>query len=329
MNRNLFNSTHPRQTQSSGISTNEYENTQRSVNDLVHIYRNLTHGMRDVMVGYNNTINSYNQNISRYLSTINEYRNDVRLMQSQISNDLPQLSRTNTPTRPSRAQPSNIRHNTTNTYPDITPVGTTESRTFSSPSLLFPNNFTFPINFGTRSYENVIVSPTQSEIDNAVEVFNYNENSMQLNGRCPITMEEFVINDRVSRIRHCGHLFREEALNRWFRLNVRCPVCRYDIREYTNNNDTPDTTDNNTMDASDNNIDISNSNIDTNIDDITNQVTNEITNLLTQAWRTQLQSNLSDNSQNQLFSFDIPISITSTYVNEYDEDEDMDADDDL
>lgn len=316
MNRNLFNSTHPRQTQSSGISTNEYENTQHSVNDLVHIYRNLTHGMRDVMVGYNNTINIYNQNISRYLSTINEYRNDVRLMQSQ-------LSRTNTPTRPSRVQTSNIRHNATNTYPDITPVGTTESRTFSSPSSLFPNNFTFPINFSTRSYENVIVSPTRSEIDNAIEVFNYNENSMQLNSRCPITMEEFVINDRVSRIRHCGHIFREEALNRWFRLNVRCPVCRYDIREYTNNNNTPDTTDNNTMDASDNNIDISNSNIDMNINDITNQVTNEITNLLTQAWRNQLQSNLSDNSQNQLFSFDIPISITSTYVNEYDEDEDV------
>jgi hypothetical protein len=77
------------------------------------------------------------------------------------------------------------------------------------------------------------------------------------------------------------------------------------------------------MDASDNNIDISNSNIDTNIDDITNQVTNEITNLLTQAWRAQLQTNLSDNSQNQLISFDIPISITRTsYVNEYDEDED-------
>lgn len=322
MNRNLFNSTHPRQTQSSGMSTNEYENTQHSVNDLVHIYRNLTHGMRDVMVGYNNTINIYNQNISRYLSTINEYRNDVRLMQSQ-------LSRTNTPTRPSRVQSSNIRHNTTNTYPDITPVGTTESHTFSSPSSLFPNNFTFPINFSTRSYENVIVSPTRSEIDNAIEVFNYNENSMQLNSRCPITMEEFVINDRVSRIRHCGHIFREEALNRWFRLNVRCPVCRYDIREYTNNNNTPDTTDNNTMDASDNNIDISNSNIDMNINDITNQVTNEITNLLTQAWRNQLQSNLSDNSQNQLFSFDIPISITSTYVNEYDEDEDEDVVDDL
>ena len=335
MNRNVFNS---RQSPTTGTRDNEYENNQRSVNDMIHIYRNLTHSMRDVMTGYNNTINNYNQNISGYLSAINEYRNDVRVMQSQLFNNLPyhqqnilhtpinsaRSSRTNTPSRPTRTRASNI-----GSYPVRTNVGNTESYTFSSPDSLFSNIFSFPINnLGTRTYEDVIVSPTRREIENAVEVFNYTENNTQNHHSCPITMEEFVINDRVSRIRHCGHTFREEAINNWFRLNVRCPVCRYDIREYTNNNgtidvsnnDTMDVSDNDITDASDNTIDISNSSINT--DDITTRVTNELTSLLTHALQSQLQSNM--NSRSQYFSIDIPVSVTSTYENEYDEDDDDD-----
>jgi len=325
MNTNLFNLPN---TPRNRTTNNSLENNQRSVNDIVHIYRDLTHGMRDVMTGYNNVINNYNQNIARYLSTINEYRNDVRTMRSQLFNDSPHQSLPNaqsTPIRSSqnttpRPQVRPYRTRPTNTFT----MGTTESRTFSSPESLFSNIFTFPINTGARSYEDVIVCPTQQEIDNAVEVFNYTANDLLNHHSCPITMEEFVINDRVSRIRHCGHTFREEAINNWFRLNVRCPVCRYDIREYTNNNDTMDVSDNDTTDASGNTIDISSSNINTNINDITNQLTTELTNLLTQAWRTQLQSNMSDNSQNPIFSFDIPITVTSTYENEYDEDDDDD-----
>ena len=34
---------------------------------------------------------------------------------------------------------------------------------------------------------------------------------------------------------HCGHIFIPHQLNRWFQNNVRCPVCRYDIRDYEPN----------------------------------------------------------------------------------------------
>ena len=159
----------------------------------------------------------------------------------------------------------------------------------------------------------MIVSPTQREIDNAVEVFVYNENITQPTSRCPITMEEFAVGDRISRIRYCEHIFREDAINNWFRLNVRCPVCRYDIREYTNN----------VTDTSNNVTDVSNTSIDETEAEITNQITSELTNLLTQAWREQLQTSTSDLSQNPMFRFDIPITITSTYENEYDEDDDI------
>jgi hypothetical protein len=45
-------------------------------------------------------------------------------------------------------------------------------------------------------------------------------------------LENFNDNDIVSVIRHCGHVFQNDALNRWFASNSRCPVCRYDVRTF-------------------------------------------------------------------------------------------------
>lgn len=317
MNSNLFDTT-----QSSHMPTNRLENNQRSINDLTYMCRNLTQTMRDVMIGYNTNINTYNQNITSFLSTINDYRHDIRTIHTHVLNESRNFPRTTpptTPVRPTRPRNTNTRRNTP-TEPQPT-YGTTQSMTFSSPESLFSNIFTFPINTGARRYEDVIVSPTQQEIDNAVEVFVYNENIMQPNSRCPITMEEFTVGDRISRIRYCEHMFREDAINNWFRLNVRCPVCRYDIREYTAN--VTDTS-NNITDTSSNNVtDVSNTSVEETEAEITNQITSELTNLLSQAWNEQLQSRRSDISQNPIFRVDIPITVTSAYENEYNEDDDL------
>jgi len=297
------------------IPTNRVDNNQPSINDLTYTYRSLTQTMRDVIIGYNTNINTYNQNITSFLSTINDYRHDIRTTHTHLLNESRNSQQTTpptTPVRPTRPRNTNMRRNTpTETQPTY---GTTQSMTFSSPESLFSNIFTFPINTGARRYEDVIVSPTQQEIDNAVEVFVYTENRIQPNSRCPITMEEFTVGDRISRIRYCEHMFREDAINNWFRLNVRCPVCRYDIREYTNN----------ITDTSSNNItDVSNTIMEETESEITNQITSELTNLLSQAWTEQLQARRSDISQNSIFRVDIPITVTSAYENEYDEDDDL------
>ena len=39
----------------------------------------------------------------------------------------------------------------------------------------------------------------------------------------------------VTVIRHCGHIFNTNELNRWFTSHCNCPVCRYDIRDYNLN----------------------------------------------------------------------------------------------
>jgi hypothetical protein len=79
--------------------------------------------------------------------------------------------------------------------------------------------------------EDVVVRPTQLQIDRAVECFVYDPTEEYIEGRCPISLENFVEGEQLSRIRYCRHVFKQGVLNDWFSRNVHCPVCRYDIRE--------------------------------------------------------------------------------------------------
>jgi len=79
-------------------------------------------------------------------------------------------------------------------------------------------------------FQDVIVRPTPEQISSAVNRFNY-ETTLQLrNTNCPITLEDFQEGDPLMQIVYCQHCFHENALENWFQQNVRCPVCRYDIR---------------------------------------------------------------------------------------------------
>ena len=63
-------------------------------------------------------------------------------------------------------------------------------------------------------------------------------------------------------IRHCGHTFQEHAIMNWFQSNTRCPVCRYDIRDYhpttENNQESNRETTNNANNATDDFHDVEN-----------------------------------------------------------------------
>ena len=79
------------------------------------------------------------------------------------------------------------------------------------------------------------VYPTQSQIEAATRRVRYCDIARPVNTQCPISMDDFNDNDTVTVIRHCGHIFHSNNINNWFRTNCRCPVCRYDIREYNSN----------------------------------------------------------------------------------------------
>lgn len=71
--------------------------------------------------------------------------------------------------------------------------------------------------------------PTEDEITQFTESLVYSDISTnQL--MCPIQQRNFTPTDRVLRIRHCGHVFVEDGLRRWFRSSSECPVCRFNIR---------------------------------------------------------------------------------------------------
>jgi Ring finger domain len=142
--------------------------------------------------------------------------------------------------------------------------------------------------------ENVIVAPTQQQIETATTNFDYSTETPENNTNCPITLEEFHDGEPVVRITHCGHTFRRDAINNWFRQNVRCPVCRYDIRNNTEEtsqptNTIPTNTTPNTITET----------------DIYNALRSSITNSLSEIMN-EYYSEV-DASHNLLYTFEFPI----------------------
>ena len=85
---------------------------------------------------------------------------------------------------------------------------------------------------GLNNLESVPIFPTDEQISIACEDISFNTISNPINNSCPINLERFTINSTVTQILYCGHCYDPTALRRWFRSNVRCPICRYDIRDY-------------------------------------------------------------------------------------------------
>lgn len=85
-------------------------------------------------------------------------------------------------------------------------------------------------NIFRQRFENVVVRPSEAQITRAIETFIYS--TREESHTCPITLEPIQYGDEVCRIRHCSHMFKRSAIEGWFLQNVRCPVCRYDIRDY-------------------------------------------------------------------------------------------------
>ena len=82
-------------------------------------------------------------------------------------------------------------------------------------------------------FQDVAVYPTGEQINSATRIITYDESIELINHRCPISLADFEEGEDIRQIIHCGHCFCEDSIQNWFRSNVRCPVCRYDIRDYS------------------------------------------------------------------------------------------------
>lgn len=151
---------------------------------------------------------------------------------------------------------------------------------FSNPSTNRTNYInTLWNNFDTL-YTNVIVRPTADEIQSATRSVTFSQIINPLNVNCPISLEPFEDNTEVTQIIGCGHIFHTERLNTWFERNVRCPVCRYDIRSrrvQQNNETSSDETVPPSPETAPHTVDISNNEV---VDGLTNLTENILSRLL-------------------------------------------------
>jgi hypothetical protein len=141
-------------------------------------------------------------------------------------------------------------------------------------------------------FPEIPVNLTEQQINNATETFNYYAGE-HAHTTCPISLDEFHEGERICKITHCGHMFREAAIKNWFRRNVRCPVCRHDIR--TQNETEPADDESESPQAEE---PVRNGNVDRIIQNLSNGLQNIIHNYMD-----------GDASSNRSFTFELPVYI--------------------
>jgi hypothetical protein len=202
-----------------------------TINNAIYHYSTVMYEYQQNM--RNNLRNNFM--VTEYTKRMRDYQNDMNTFISYMNNasqpaaavSAPQMTYTNNPIGPSpethttNPPASRSRFNQSYVLYTLYQNGGLNSHT-RTPSTL-ENIMTFPM-------ENVIVAPSREQIENATERVYFHE--IGTNTSCPISLEDFNQSDRITRIRHCGHVFKSFSLETWFHCNVRCPVCRYDIRDY-------------------------------------------------------------------------------------------------
>lgn len=195
------------------LFTNIYEENLNQINSIMNIINSCNNSnnlIRNWIINNisPNLVNNNNNNIGR------NYNSSYRYNYSNIRN-------------------SNIRNNRINQY----------SRENNIEMQNLRQNSQLINNFLQRFFQPINVYPTQRQILNATRIVKYCDIVNPINTSCPISMTDFNDNDNVTIIRYCGHIFNSNEINIWFSRSCICPVCRYDIRNYsqqTNNNEGKD-----------------------------------------------------------------------------------------
>lgn len=258
-------------------------NTMPNNTETFTLYNNLLTYVHDMIHGYN-------ANIGLTLELLHSIRMDIRTATNIHSFN----AQTPLPTNPPRRYFG--RNNfTTRTQQPV--------QLFNTDLLSLFNR---EVNF--NGLNDVVVAPTQEQLNTALETITYRATD-GISSRCPITLDEFSDGDNITRIRHCGHTFNTQSIRNWFSCRVRCPVCRYDIRDYTVNEFTDSSSNRTTTDISNNVRETRTEYRDTitSIEETIERMRPTITNLVNNFF-TNPNGVTSDTSNNSfIYTFEIPI----------------------
>jgi len=266
-----------------GRNTLYRRNQNQNQNTAFYILQSL----RETMNAYNENIRQYGANTRLYLQIL-ELIIRQELEQNQIRNPIiepihqpnsmpaPRRQRERTRDQPRPATPTQRQFLAYFTNPNLDSSGN-RLRTFRHYDY---NNYIIR----ERPFQNVIIRPSQQQIDSATRTIVYDSEMQLINHQCPIRLEEFENGQTIRQIIHCGHSFCEQSIQNWFQSSVRCPVCRYDIRE---------------QDVSGNSTEQSETDVTNRIlDGLNTNITNIINNLMT---------NTEQENNDLVYTFDIPI----------------------
>ena len=192
---------------------NMLDEIKRNIINIIHPRRTgiSSHTLRDNNRHYNNSNRHYNNN--------NRHYNPLRDNNNNNNNN-----RHHNPLRDNNRHNNNSNSNRQNNsilYDYNNPI---------NPNIYNENITTLFQNFLNTSQS---VCPANEQIQNASRIIRYGNIENPLSQSCPISLEDFQENNMIRQLLHCGHLFHQTQFDEWFQNNVRCPVCRYDIRNYT------------------------------------------------------------------------------------------------
>jgi len=131
--------------------------------------------------------------------------------------------------------------------PTVNPTANTINNRSIRPSQNNTNRFIqdYVLSYIFEPYTNVNTTTTRTEAPTAAQITNSTDtlvydssNTLFTTHVCPITLTDFVNGENLLCIRQCQHIYKETSLMNWFSRNSRCPLCRYDIRNYSDDEET-------------------------------------------------------------------------------------------
>ena len=80
-----------------------------------------------------------------------------------------------------------------------------------------------------ENMEDVQVFPSLRTLRESSSIHNYGELETE-QSTCTICRDNFEDNSIVRKL-NCGHIFHIGCIDTWFESNIRCPICRGDLRD--------------------------------------------------------------------------------------------------
>jgi len=195
--------------------------------DLLLQYMRIVVRQQDGILEALNSMQRQNDNLSAILaselgrrnSNLSEQPNRIRINRPRTRTF---FASTNLPRVRERRPPRIVTHHTMGNTTINIPGSVSQSTNTVSDDILN----------ATMNDSPVTVRPSVAQIRRATRTLLFRDISNTTQTICPIDRELLHAEDTVLQIIHCDHFFRDTNLRRHFRGNARCPLCRYDIRDY-------------------------------------------------------------------------------------------------